>query len=248
MDKFRAYMGAVRKYYELGIGSSCRVYLCDFFDTEFAYKDILDKNYAKFIKEKLMRVAEYYEDSEFVFPYKFIYKAPQDEVFEGYVMDALHNYTGLEKLKGLDIKEKIEILKKGRVLLDSFHKKYNLVHTDVASYNFQYNEKTKDIKLIDFDTNIDLKEKDIIDLNKYNLYASHYMHERGVDENLDIFLYNLTVFSLLNNVSYFDTLEDIANGVYGVFEENNNAKKIFESYNDLNCNKSLKKEYVIDYM
>ena len=52
----------------------------------------------------------------------------------------------------------------------------------------------------------------------------------------------------VNNVSFNATLEWLRKGNFGIFESNENIKKVFESYKDLDCKKSLKKEYVIDYL
>ena len=139
----------------------------------------------------------------FIFPFKFIYRLPADKYFEGYILDELYKYDGLHKLEKMGYENKIEVLKKTRVLIDNFHKKYNCIHADIAPWNIQYSEYQGDkIKLIDFDTNISLEKKDVGDLERHSIFASNYLENVGVDKDVDIYLFNLCAFSFLNNYDY----------------------------------------------
>lgn len=249
MDKYKDYLGAITQYNALGEGSNSKVWLCDYLDYDFAYKECYTDDYRKYIKDRLYRFVDKYYDKDFVFPFKFIYKLPTDELFQGYLMDELYKYNDLYKLNGISFEKKIEILKKTRVLIEKFHNKYGCIHGDVTPFNIQYSEYQRDsVKLIDFDLNIDLKDKNNFDLKYYNWLVANYMEFVGVDKDVDIYSFNLTTLAFLNDFDYFDTLLCITDKNFGVLEDNNKAKEILSSYKDLSCKKSLKKEYVIDYM
>lgn len=246
MDDKRDYLGSIIKYDILGCGAYSTVYDCEYLETPFAYKEFIRDNVALFFKDKLERVTDY-SSKDCVVPFKFIYKLPTDEVFQGYVMEPLYQYEGLDKLFALSNEDKLDILKKSRIILENFHK-HNCVHADVCPWNFQYNDRKKGIKLIDFDNNIDLSKKDVGDLRYYNDITQEYIKNVGVDKNLDIFLYNISAFAFLNNVDYFKVLKCINDGYYGYFNDNSKIKAILDSYKNLECEKTLKKEYVIDYI
>lgn len=248
MESRRSYLGSITTYKNLGEGAVSDVYQCDYFDELFAYKEYKNSIYVKFINERMKKLSEYYyEETNLVFPYVFIYKHPIDEFFLGYVMDYLGEYEKLCDLRNLDYSGKINILKKSRELLDRFHNKYNFIHTDITPWNFLYNQKIDKVKLIDFDTYIDLKNKGNYLCGYYNEYGQVYGNSVGIDKDLDIFLFNLLTYSIILGVDYLVSLKNICNNRLDVFE-NKNVRKIFESYKTLECKKSLKKEYVIDYL
>lgn len=244
----KSYLGSIIKYKQVGDGAFSNVYKCDYFDALYAYKEYMNPDYVKFISEKIKRISQYYyEETSLVFPYTFIYRHLNDKYFCGYVMDYLNDYKKMIFLENLDYDNKILLLKKCRALLDKLHNKYNFIHTDICPWNFLYNESKNDIKLIDFDSCIDLNNKEKYLCDFYSIFAQDYGNTVGVDKDLDIFLFNLMTYSILTDSDYNISLENICNNKLNYFE-NENIRKIFESYKDLNCNKSLKKEYVIDYL
>ena len=244
----RSYLGSIVKYEIIGFGTSSDVYQCDYFDSLFAFKEFKDPQYVSFINDRIQKLKEYYYDeTDYVFPYKCIYKSPKDNLFVGYIMDYLFEYKKLSDIDNLDYNKKIIILKKLRDLVDKFHYKYNFIHTDICPWNIFYNEKKDNLKLFDFDTYIDLGKNDNIVNNLFSEYTYEYAHKVGIDKDLDIFLYNLTVYSFLAGIDYNNALEAINNNKLDFFD-NEHVKKIFEGYKNLECKKTLKKEYVIDYL
>lgn len=243
MEKYKDYIGMISIGRLLGAGAFSDVYLCDYAGT-CVYKEIFDKEQALFSKPKLERLVEFSNERDLIFPFRFIYEKPTDEAFKGYLMDYMYGYIGLDQLKNLDYDKKVALLKKARELILKLHKKYNCVHADTASWNFLADVHNMDVALIDFDLNISLKEKDVVDIDNYNIFASDYLDKVGIDEGLDIFLFNLTVFSILNGIDYYKTMDYIANKQFGVFAGDNNAIKILDSYDDLGCKKALKKEFI----
>lgn len=244
----RSYLGSITKYERIGFGSVSDVYQCDYFDSLFAYKEFKDLDYVAFINERMQKLKNhYFDETDCIFPYKFIYKNPKDDLFVGYVMDYIYDYKRFSDLDNLNYDEKIYILKKFRKLVDDFHNKYNFIHTDICPWNVFYNEKVDDLKLFDFDTYIDLNNKDNSLCKYYSDYARFYAKSVGIDKDLDIFLFNLTTYSLLSGVEYNKSLEAISVGKLESID-NNIVRNIFEGYKNLECNKTIKKEYVIDYL
>lgn len=236
------YLGKVTTYKLIGSGAYSDVYECDYNGAYSAYKKYRNESYAQMVTNNIIKLTELYEDKEFLFPHKTIYYSPKDTVLKGYVMDYLYQYKELQDIKNID---KIKILLKSRELLEKFHNKYNRVHTDICPWNYLYNQEKNNLKLTDFDTSIDLRKKEIGDLNQYNPYAADYIEKIGIDKDLDIFLFNLYTYSILTDVDYTTILKYIE--VTKIELSSSKACSILESYRDLN-KKTLKKEYIIDYI
>lgn len=242
MSNNKDYIGNVKIYKYIDSGAVSNIYECDYKEAYFAYKMIINDKYARLIDKNINNLCEFYGDEDMLFPYKTIYDKVCDEVLEGYVLDFLYKY---KNLKSLSEEEKIKILLRAREILEKFHNKYNYVHTDIAPHNFMYNKELDKLVLIDFDSSINLKDKKYFDLGFYNSYAANYIEKRGVDKDLDIFLFNLCCYSVLKGISYNDVLTYIRNKKdLGVGEK---ASIILKSYDDLGS-KQLKKEYIIDYI
>ena len=230
----------------IGHGSSGVVFSCQYKDNRYAYKEFsCEDNYKAFVQPRLEKISQFYGNPNFVFPYKFVYKDPKDKLCDGYLMDCVSEYDKLCNFK-LDYNQKIYILNKARKLLDTLHKDYKHLHTDINSWNFLYNQTQDDIILIDFDTCIDLTKSENTDILHLNDLAKIYCKYNGTDIGLDIFLFNLLTFSILNNVGFYDVINNIFDGNYGCITSNG-AIDILRDYDDIEFN-TLKKKYVIDYL
>lgn len=243
----RSYLGSITKYSELGFGSNATVYLSEYFDSSVAYKEFWSPEYVSAIKDEVIKLSEY-SDDKFIFPDKFIYERPKDEIFKGYTMPLLYKYNFLyeEYLESLDYNKKILLLFKARDLIEELHKKYRTLHADVAPWNFMYNEDNDYLVLTDFDTSLSISNN--IKLNgSHNDIVREYAKYNKIDEHLDIFLFNLCCYAILNNLDINFVLNKIRKNNFGIIE-NQKAIEVFNSYKDLSNSKSLKKEYVIDYL
>lgn len=230
---------------KIGYGADGNVYTCVFNGKNMVYKELTEDVYRKnLIRSNLERISTFYGDSRFAVPYKFVYNNPSDNIFTGYTMDYLSGYKKMCDLK-LDYKQKIDLLMKARKLLEILHKDYKHVHTDINPWNFLYNEETDKLSLIDFDTCIDLNNGNM-DYTGINTLSCIYGQYNGFDPGLDIFLFNLLTFSIINNVEFYDVINSIIENNYGIIE-NSKAIEIFKDYDDIEFN-TLKKEYVIDYL
>lgn len=243
----RSYLGSIRKYGKIGEGSFSEVYSCDYYDSYFAYKEFKDKDYVKFINDRIIEITSLCYDFRFTFPYEVIYNKPSDIYFSGYVMVPKDDYFNLSKYSDIEYNKKIEILKKVRNLIDILHTEYNILHTDLNLWNIMFNNERNDVTLIDFDTYINLKDKKGYEDGFYNELFTLYVNNNSIDKDADIFLFNICCFAFINNIDYFDVLKAINKNYFGEINSEK-AKDLFRSYKDLECKKALKKEYVIDYL
>lgn len=245
----KSYLGSITKYRPLGFGSNADVYLAEYMNSMMvAYKEFWNTEYVRGIKDEIIKLSEFDGKDKFIFPEKFIYVKPSDELFKGYTMPLLENYNFLyeEYLDKLDYDKKVAILLKARNLVEELHKNYKILHADVAPWNFMYNAEKDHLVLTDFDTSISMK-KDIKLNISHNTIVREYEKYNKIDENLDIYLFNLCCFAVLNNLDLYYVIDQIRKNNFGVID-NGKAKDIFNSYKDLSDVKSLKKEYVIDYL
>jgi hypothetical protein len=240
----KGYLGSIIKYRPLGFGSNADVYLCDYNDSIYAYKEFWDPRYVEAIRERIVKLSEFYGDKRFAFPYKFIFDKPNDINFKGYIMDELYNYEKLEDLN-LDVKDKLRLLNRTRELLEVFHKDYKHLNCDVAPWNILYNEKQDNLVMSDFDTCIKIGDVNLCE-RCHSDVSRLYAKTNGVDVGLDLFLFNLCTYAIINNVDFNCVLERIKANDFGLFE--GKAKEIFMSYKNFEVPKTIKKEYVIDYL
>lgn len=248
MEK-RSYLGSITKYGDLGFGSHANVYLADYFGgSTVAYKEFWNPKYVEAIKDEVEKISEYSDDEKFIFPDIFIYDKPTDKLFKGYTMPLLYKYNYVYEgyLESLSYDKKISILLKARELIEELHKKYKTLHADVAPWNFMYNEDNDHLVLTDYDTALSISNN--IKINEsHNDIVKEYAKYNKIDEHLDIFLFNLCCYAILNNLDINFVLDKIRKNNFGIIE-NQKAIEVFNSYKDLSNSKSLKKEYIIDYL
>ncbi len=247
MEEYKTYLGRIEKYSNLGYGSFSDVFMCDFDGSLFAYKEYNSLEHVKLIKDKMHKLTEFFRTNESLnFPYKLVYKNPNDELFIGLILDYLYQYRKLDTKK-IDKDKMINILKRVRNLIEIIHKEYNLIHGDLHSENILYNIETDKISIIDFDSSFDINtkfgyNKDII--NELNL---NYINKMGIDEGIDTYLFNLNTYNILcdyNGQNNKSTLQNINNSYYPNL--NNKVISILDTYK--NYSKKLSKDYIIDYL
>lgn len=244
----RSYLGSITKYNIIGFGSNADVYLAEYFGSSVAYKEFWKPEYAAAIKDEIVKLSEFDGGDKFIFPERFIYEKPTDEVFKGYTMPLLYKYNFVyeEYLEKLDYDKKISILFKARDLLEELHKEYRILHADVAPWNFMYNEDSDHLVLTDYDTSLSISNS--IKINgSHNDIVREYAKYNKIDEHLDVFLFNLCCYAVLNNLDINFVLGQIRNNNFGILQSKK-AIDVLSSYKDLSDTKSLKKEYIIDYL
>ncbi len=74
-----------------------------------------------------------------------------------------------------------------------------------------------------------------------------YFKNNGVDKDADIFMFNMLTYSLINDKDFYGSLSNMIKNDYGNIESSK-ARKIIDTYKDFDKPKSIKKEYIIDYL
>ena len=247
MEEYKTFLGRVEKYSNLGYGSFSDVFMCDFDGALFAYKEYNSLEHVKLIKDKMPKLTEFFRTNESLnFPYKLVYKNPNDELFKGVILDYLYQYSKLDT-EEIDKNKMINILKRVRNLIEIIHKEYNLIHGDLHPENILYNIETDKISIIDFDSSFDINTKFGYNEGIINELNMNYIDIMGIDEGIDTYLFNLVTFKFLcnyNGQNNKTTLQNINNSYYPNL--NNKVISILDTYK--NYSKKLSKDYIIDYL
>jgi len=92
----KSYLGSITKYRPLGFGSNADVYLAEYMNSMMvAYKEFWNQEYVRGIKDEIIKLSEFDGKDKFIFPEKFIYVKPSDELFKRYTMPLIENYNFL---------------------------------------------------------------------------------------------------------------------------------------------------------
>lgn len=253
------YLSSISKYKHtpIGIGSFSNVYKCidKYTDRFVAYKEFCSKEELEKIKNVIIDIMKHYGNNDYVIPFSLICDNKDNSL--GYIMQFYEGYKSLSTTKEFDsvyetstlsIEEKMNIIKKARILVEFFHKNFKFLHGDLAPWNFMYDKYEDHLVLNDFDSSINLSKKTEIYDSVHPIITLDYLKHQKVDEGLDIYLFNLFTYAIINNVNYNDVINIIRMNNYGELSSNEKVKEILNSYKDLGTTKTLKKEYIMDYI
>ena len=232
----------------IGDGRNGFIYLSKYNGNICTCKDFATKEYIKLINDKMSKLIEYYKkDSSLVFPFKFLYNDLNDDYFDSYLTEYKDGYKDLYEFYNLDYKEKVRILKKIRLLIHEMHEVYKVIHTDLYDNNIMYNKDLDSVCIIDFDSYIDINSKEGYLGIEINFLSRKYIENTGIDQSVDVFMFNLLCYSFLNNVDFYDVINYIYKGEYGVLTDNR-IINVLKSYKFFDCRRKVKKEYILDYI
>ena len=195
----------------IGCGTFADIYTANFNGNTVCYKKFLDSidcNFAQRLeKSTLVDVCD-----KLVFPKLLV----DDYGYKGYVSDYFP-YFNINLLKHCSANEKVMVLKNAKALIEKMHNDYKIIHGDLHSGNIMFDRKSKDCVIIDFDA---CSFDDVlVDKAHTNEYVQSYIYYNGMDFSMDVFMYNLTTFTIMNNTgSISSTLNDIFLEKYGVFD------------------------------
>ena len=161
----------------------------------------------------------------------------------GYLM----NYN--EKLQSKPNEEnKIILLKHMKTLIEQLHKKYKIIHCDLALNNMLFDNENKESYIIDFDTNIKIG-KIIKKYNYIRIIVEDYIKKYGINYGLDIYTFNITTLMCLNcyNSSKM-LLSDIRYNDLDIMNKNKDIKKLSKELLLDSIDKRYSNEYIIDYI
>ncbi len=225
-------------------GGFSTIYYSLYYGKPYAFKKPTYKASSKNLDKKLIRLTDYYEDKDYIWPYKIIYLDENME-FSGTIMDFKKYAIKLnERFLISSYEDRIKLLKKARILLENLHNKYKIIHADIHDFNFLC--VGDDLFLLDFDSYIDAISKNGLDIDLVNNSSRYYLKNYKVDYGVDIFLFNLMTYEALLDKSsdlHFSALNNILSGDYGNFNDER-ILSILKSYRGENP----VKKYIIDYL
>lgn len=222
-------------YLENFIGSYSIVQKCEYSGKLYAYKRINNVKIFEKNINKLKKISKINLDC-LITPKYLVYDDSVNEL-NAYLTDFV-DYKACSELLTLD--DKVERLYSIKKSIQSMHD-IGIIHGDLHYGNVLIDSDSYTNKIIDFD-NCAYKNYKINKIFASD-YANCYIEKYGVNKGLDIFLFNLMTYSILNCSPYFQTRIRICNEKYGIFKTGD-GKKIC---NNLLLDKSnYDEKYLID--
>lgn len=200
-------------------GSFGKIYECLYNGSIYAYKEFEDVTFLHGKKQKLNRINKI--DEDFLVTPQFWIK--KDGKTSGYLTKLL-NGKDLAFLEEYDLRYKVQILDNIKHEIKKMHS-YGIIHSDISSSNIIMENNIP--YFIDFD-NCSFNNSPI-KISDTSIRAKEFIKKYGVIKELDIFLFNLLTFELVNECNYNLIRKNIILNNYGSFD-NSASKEICESF------------------
>lgn len=219
------------------IGSYSIVREVSFDDKRFAYKEFNDEKYFRTMLPKIIKLSECTIDSA-ILPLYLVYDDIKNYKIIGY-LTAYCDFLDCQAIK--EKSNPIYYLNSFKNNIEKLHHN-KIIHGDIHYGNLRIEKENQNTNIIDFDN---------CQYNKYKLrkkyasdYANLYISKYGVNEGLDIYLFNIVTFCIINKIFYHSFRSKIINNHYGLFNDTEEEKLICDSI--LLENSQYNKKYLID--
>lgn len=212
-----------------GYGSFGVINKCHINNKLYAYKFFKNDKYLDGKKNNISNISKI-NDEQLIVPKMWV---TNNNSKIGYISDFCYG-----KDIGFDKENLIEELINAKEVIKKMHS-YKLIHGDLISSNIMV--KDKKAFIIDFDNSSFNGNK--INIKHTNDLSYEYINKLGVNYGLDVFIFNLLTFSLINDCKFYSCRNEIGRKNYKYFS-NNDAIKI--------CNQSFlnggysDKDFLID--
>ncbi len=227
---------------KIGRGASGEVRKCTFDGNQYCIK-ILEKTYPRSVVSNIRNMTSKDFTKEYFVPL-YVVEGTTGNFF-GYLMNYDEKLKEASKLK--ELREKLIFLKRARDVIDKLHIEYKRVHGDLVSENMLYDEIFNSF-LIDFDSSLKFGKK-YEDKQTVRLFVQDYLKYYPVDKNMDIYTFNVTTLKMIGNIPRVDILlDDIAEGEFFMFQENEDIKKLTKELLLRDTRKKYSGEYIIDHI
>lgn len=188
-------------------GSFGRIYKCIYENNIYAYKEFKSPSFLKGRKRKLDQISKINE--EFLITPKFWVQKNNNKVA---YLTKLLNGKDLASIESYSLEYKIHILSIIKNEIMKMHS-LGLIHADISSSNIIIENKTP--YFVDFDNssynNIIMNISDSSDITQ------EFIKKYGIIKELDIFLFNLLTFEIINECNYNLIRKNIRLYNYGKF-------------------------------
>lgn len=218
---------------ELSSGSFGKIYKCIYDGNIYAYKKFEDATFLHGKKLKLDKLNKI-DEKFLIMPKIWIQK---DGIKNGYLTTLL---TGkdLASLESYSIEYKLKILNVIKEEIKKMHS-YGIIHADISSSNIIIENNIP--YFIDFD-NCSYNSSPV-KISDSSIITQEFIKKHGVVKELDIFLFNLLTFELVNQCNYNLIRKNIILNNYGIFN-NSSSKEICESF--FIDSKKAEKRFLVD--
>ncbi len=186
-------------------GSFSTVNRCYFDNKVYAYKEFVNNKYLNGKRRKLSKISNI--DEPFLLTPKFWVR--KNERKSAYLTEYCDGKDIIKADKSL-----INKLKKAKKLIIKMHS-YGLIHGDLIGSNIMCNDNNSFI--IDFD-NSSYKGSSINPKNA-NDYTLEYLEKFGVNKGLDVYLFNLLTFSIINNCDFYMVRNNVYKNNFGILTD-----------------------------
>lgn len=219
---------------EISYGSFGRVFKCFYDGKTYALKIFPNASFLTSKKAKLNSIEAKVNNPRLVIPRFWVSNGSKKM---GYLSSVI-NGKNIEEIDVYEQKEKIRILKKAKNAVISMQKE-GLIHADVSKSNIMIDNDQ--IKIIDFDNctynGFKTNPAECRDL------AKEFINVYGLRPELDVFLFNLLTFELMNNVTEETLRYQILHGNLSYFE-GVASRKVCSHF--FLCQKYPTKDFLID--
>lgn len=212
-----------------GFGSFGTIDKCYLDNKLYAYKSFKNNKYLNGKKNNISNISKI-DDKQLIVPKIWI---TDNNKRIGYLSEFCHG-----KDIGFDKKNIIEELISVKEVIERMHS-YKIIHGDLISSNIMV--KDKKAFIIDFDNASINGSK--VNIKHTNDLSYEYINKLGVNNGLDVFIFNLLTFSLINECNFYSCRNEIGRKNYKYFDSNDAIKICNQSFLS---NGYSDKDYLID--
>ena len=214
----------------------------------FAFKEYIEP-LDPIVKNILIDLSEKEFSENFLTP-KYLVETKNGQNILGYITD--YNKKLIEISDVFSFDKKVELLKETKKILEKWHNESKRIHGDISPSNILVDEDNNKPYLIDFDTALKINTKNyksILDSNfPFSDRIYEYLAYYPFNEEIDIFLFNLTTLYILLNDNYIDLIYNIRFEKSDLIKNNKDVKRLSKKFFFEDTKKSYGKEYIIDYI
>lgn len=205
----------------LGYGSFGDVYKCTYDNKTYAYKNFYEKDYLNGKKRKLDSICKNVDEKNLIIPKFWV----EDKNVNGYLTQFYNHKNILRATTNYTTEKKIKLLKNIKKTINIMHKN-KVIHADLNLGNILVNNTCA--KIIDFDNcSYNFSE---IKIDEINDYSNDFIKFYNLCPEVDIFLFNIITFCILNNTNFYLVRQNIYDKEYKYFDDNEEAKKICNTF------------------
>ncbi len=205
-------------------GYYSRIYKCSYNDRTYAYKDFRNASMMLEICPKIIKLGDFNIKGSILPEYLVVdnnYNPITYLSWWGY------DYTLQEYINEGNINTIVNILNNLKYNILALHKK-GIIHGDIHDKNILVNPITCLASIIDFDNCACKRFK--MNPEYCTWFAKFYISVYGINNGLDIYLFNYLTFQVMNNlINYTMVKENIIKGRNKYFLENDDYKDICDT-------------------